>query len=106
MAFEGVTLEQEVGTRTVLDVLDAEQEVLNAEINQLNAQRDLDVSIFQILSMMGTFTAESLSLAVDDYEPNENLEARRSDKLHRLGQRFVPSLASDNVFDTHENTSP
>ena len=106
LAFEGVTLEQEVGTRTVLDVLDAEQEVLNAEINKLNAQRDLDVAIFQTLAMMGTFTADSLSLPVNDYDPNDNFEAVRSDKLHRLGQRIAPSLASDTIFDANEETSP
>lgn len=99
LAFEGVTLEQEVGTRTVLDVLDAEQEILNAQINHLNAQRDLDVAIFQILTMMGTFTAESLSLAIDVYDPDKNLETVRSDKLHRLGQRVLPSFVSDDVFE-------
>ncbi|MEP6343532.1 MAG: TolC family outer membrane protein [Maricaulaceae bacterium] len=106
LAFEGVTLEQEVGTRTMLDVLDAEQEVLNAEINHLNAQRDLDVAIFQMLTMMGTFTAESLSLTIDAYDPGKNLEIVRSDKLHRLGQRVLPSFVSDDIFEEHEGTSP
>jgi len=90
LAFEGVELEQQVGTRTALDVLDAEQEVLNAQINQLNARRDLDVSVFQLLAVMGTFHAKSLQLPVDSYNPADNLETVKSDILYRLKETFIP----------------
>lgn len=90
LAFEGVELEQQVGTRTALDVLDAEQEVLNAQINQLNAQRNLDVSIFQLFAVMGTFHAESLQLPVESYDPADNLEAVKSDILYRLKEKLLP----------------
>ncbi len=89
-AFEGVELEQQVGTRTALDVLDAEQEVLNARINQLNAQRDLDVSIFQLLSLMGTFHSKALQLPVNYYDPAENFETVKTDILYRIKERIIP----------------
>ena len=64
VAFEGVTLEQQVGTRTQLDVLDAEQETLNARLNLINAERDLDAAIFQLLSVIGVFDADGITLPI------------------------------------------
>jgi len=99
LAFEGVQLEQEVGTRTVLDVLDAEQEVREAEITYINARRDLDTAIFQLFVIMGTFTSEGLQLPADIYNPSESFEDNRSDILHNFAKKRVPSLVNDSVFD-------
>ena len=62
LALEGVRAEQSVGTRTVLDVLDAEQELLNAQVLLVTAQRDLYVTGFQLLNAMGQAEAEDLGL--------------------------------------------
>lgn len=61
-AREGVYSEREVGARTVLDALDADQELLNAQLEHLTAQRDLLVAKFSLLEATGQLTAESLSL--------------------------------------------
>ena len=106
LAFEGVELEQEVGTRTVLDVLDAEQEVREAEINYINSQRELDVAIFQILAIMGTFTSEGLQLPADIYNPSDAFEGIRADGLHNLAQKRFPSLVNESVFDDIEPIKP
>lgn len=95
LAFDGVELEQQVGTRTALDVLDAEQEVLNAQINQFNAQHNLDVSIFQLLSLMGTFHSQALQIPVEFYDPADNLEDVKSDILYRLKENFIPERKRD-----------
>ena len=95
IAFEGVELEQHVGTRTVLDVLDAEAEVLNAEINLLAAQRNLDGAIFQLLAVMGTFNVEGLGVPVDVYVPADNLEAIKADGFDRLSKTVLSGFEGD-----------
>lgn len=74
IAFEGVEIELDVGTRDSLDVLNAEQEVLNARLNLAQARRDLDVIKFQILALIGQFDAETLGLDVSIYDPQDNLD--------------------------------
>jgi outer membrane protein len=105
-AFEGVELEQQVGTRSVLDVLDAEQEVLNAQINNLAAQRNLDAAIFQLLAIMGTFNANSLQLPVDIYDPRDNFEDVRSDILHNFTDNYVPDVVKAPVVRVKDSLLP
>ena len=62
LALEGVRAEQSVGTRTVLDVLDAEQELLNAQVLLVTARRDHYVTGFQLLNAMGQAEAQDLGL--------------------------------------------
>jgi len=69
IAFEGVTKEQQVGGRTILDVLNAEQELLNSAVALVTAKRNAEVAAFQVLSASGTLTAASLGLKVTPYEP-------------------------------------
>ncbi len=68
IALEGVQREAEVGARTVLDVLDAEQELLDARVNLVTAQRDQLVATLQLLASTGRLTAEDLSLGVNLYD--------------------------------------
>jgi len=72
VAFEGVRQEAQVGSRTVLDVLDAEQELLNARVSLVQAQRDLIVAGYELLSATGRLTADDLGLSVDLYDPTRN----------------------------------
>ena len=74
VAFEGVQIELEVGTRDALDLLNAEQEVLNARLSVAEAERNLVVVEFQLLNLMGGFDALSLSLPVEFYDPKVNFE--------------------------------
>lgn len=64
LAFEGVQEEAKVGARTTLDVLDAEQEVLDARDGLIDAQRDELISAYQLLEAMGLMTVEHLGLDV------------------------------------------
>jgi len=77
VALDGVRREADVGSRTVLDVLDAEQELLDSRVNLVSAQRDLTVAIFSLKSAVGQLTAEKLNLPVDYYDPDRHyLEVR------------------------------
>lgn len=69
IALEGVTQEQLVGSRTILDVLDAQQELLNARVTLVRAQRDQYVAAYTLFGAMGRLNAKDLGLAVDIYDP-------------------------------------
>ena len=62
LALEGTRAEQTVGTRNVLDVLNAEQELLNSQVALVSARRDAYVAGFALLNAMGRAEAEDLNL--------------------------------------------
>lgn len=68
IALEGVTQEAQVGSRTVLDVLDAEQELLDARVSLVRASRDEIVAAYELLSAVGRLTARDLNLPVEYYD--------------------------------------
>lgn len=53
IAFEGVSLEEEVGARSILDVLDANQDVRDAELALIDAQRDRINAYYRLLGAIG-----------------------------------------------------
>jgi outer membrane protein len=63
LALEGVRAENSVGSRTVLNVLDAEQELLNSQVALVTAQRDQYVAGFALLNAMGRAQAGNLNFA-------------------------------------------
>ena len=68
-AFEGVSEEAALGARTTLDVLNAEQELLDARANGISAQADEVIASYEVLASMGLMTADHLGLAVQTYDP-------------------------------------
>ncbi|MFV3130043.1 TolC family outer membrane protein [Niveispirillum sp. KHB5.9] len=68
IALEGVRQEATVGSRTVLDTLDAEQELLNAQVELVRAQRDEVVASFQVKAATGELTVGALGLPVQIYD--------------------------------------
>jgi outer membrane protein len=77
IALSGVQEEQNVGQRTTLDVLDAQQVLLSARETLVIARRDRVVASFALLSAMGRLTAEALSLPTDAYDPTQHYRAVR-----------------------------
>ncbi|MEL6684066.1 MAG: TolC family outer membrane protein [Pseudomonadota bacterium] len=69
VAFEGVREEATLGSRTTLDVLNAEQELLDAETNRIAAQSSEVIASYTLLSAMGLLTADHLNLPVQQYDP-------------------------------------
>lgn len=73
LSLEGVRAENSVGTRTILEILNAEQEYLNAQVDLVSARRNAYVAAFSLLAAMGK--AEARDLGLDGgtlYDPNEN----------------------------------
>ena len=71
IALDGVQKEEALGNRTILDVLDAYQELLNSNVSEVTARRDYYVSVMNLLVSMGKLTAEDLKLGVDIYNPKK-----------------------------------
>lgn len=77
-AFDGVREEATLGARTTLDVLDAEQELLNARASRLEAEAGRYVGVYQILGTMGLLTAQHLKLGVPTFDPESYYKAVRN----------------------------
>ncbi|MGR3466366.1 MAG: TolC family outer membrane protein [Shimia sp.] len=68
-AFQGVREEARLGARTTLDVLDAEQSLLDAQTQAVRAQFDEVVAAYDVLFAIGRLTTKSLGLHVESYDP-------------------------------------
>src|SRR5690606_38913251 len=77
VALEGVQQEALVGSRTVLDVLDTQQDLLDAQVSLVSAQRDEVVAAYQVLNAVGLLTARALGLPVQVYDPEPDYQATR-----------------------------
>jgi outer membrane protein len=62
LSLEGVRAENSVGNRTILDILNAEQELLNSQVTLVTARRDAYVAGFALLAAMGRAEAQDLGL--------------------------------------------
>ena len=69
IALNGVREEARVGQRTTLDVLNAQQELVNDRVALVSAQRDRVVASYTLLSSVGGLNAQRLNLKVPLYDP-------------------------------------
>ena len=74
-ALGGVLEERNVGQRTTLDVLNAQADVITAQINRVSAEHDYVLASFAILSAVGYLNVERLGIQVAKYRPEEHYEA-------------------------------
>jgi outer membrane protein len=77
IALEGERQEQQVGSRTVIDVLNAEQELFSDQVNLVVAQHDLAVAEFNLSQQIGRLTALDLKLPVSLYNVETHYKAVR-----------------------------
>ena len=78
IAFEGTKQENQVGLRTTLDVLNAEQELRNAELALVNARRDSYLAAAQLLNAMGALEIRNLNTAVTPYDDKSKFNRRKN----------------------------
>lgn len=90
IAFDGVREEATLGARTTLDVLDAEQSLLNAQASRITADAQLYVAAYAVLEATGRLTARDLRLPVQIYDPNEyyNLVKDSPAKVSKQGRQL------------------
>jgi outer membrane protein len=80
IALSGVREEAKVGQRTTLDILNAQQELLDARVTLITAQRDRIVTSYQTVQALGRLSFRTLSLKVTAYKPEIHFDQVR-DKL-------------------------
>ncbi len=69
VAFDGIREEATLGARTTLDVLNAQQDLLDAQLNEVASRTERSRAAYQLLQAQGLLTAERLGLAVQIYDP-------------------------------------
>jgi outer membrane protein/adhesin transport system outer membrane protein len=74
LALDGVRIEADYGSRTTLDLLDAEQEYLDAQTSYVIAERNKIVALYRVKAAIGELTAGDLGLDVVNYDPKENFQ--------------------------------
>jgi TolC family type I secretion outer membrane protein len=75
VALDSIKAEVRVGTRTVLDQLNAEQELLDAQVGVARARHDEAVGAYSLLVAIGKVSARDLGVPVDLYDPGEHNKA-------------------------------
>ncbi len=83
LALSGVIEERNVGQRTTLDVLNAQADVIAAQINLVSSERDVVAASYAILSAIGRLSPRVLALNVEEYRPQEHYNAVK-DKWYGL----------------------
>ena len=78
LALDGVQQEYQAGTRTTLDVLNAQSALVSARTTQVNAEANRVVAAYQLLSAIGHLTASDLNLNVAIYDPERNYNRVRN----------------------------
>lgn len=78
LALNGVQQEYQAGTRTTLDVLDAQRDLVQAQVLQVTAERNRVVSGYQLLAAIGHLTADDIGLEVPIYDPDANYKRVRN----------------------------
>jgi outer membrane protein len=97
-AFDGVREEATLGARTTLDVLNAEQELLDARATKLQAEAQRYVGVYNLLAAMGLLSVEHLNLGVPTYDPalyynavkNAPITSVQGKKLQRILDKINP----------------
>ena len=75
IALEGVRQENAVGARTILDILDAEQELLDSQVELVRSERDEVVASYEVLNAVGRLTAGDIALPVEIYDAESDYGA-------------------------------
>lgn len=85
LAAEGVRQENMVGSRDVLDVLNAEQELLNAQVSLVEARRNHQVSAYQLFMLMGELETVLDDAPIGRYDAEANARRVRSKGWQEFG---------------------
>lgn len=97
-AFDGVREQADAGAKTTLDVLDAEQELLDARNARLEAEAQRYVGVYRVLAQMGLLTVEHLQLGIATYDPEAYYDAVEKAPAHS-----AQGKALDRILDKIAN---
>jgi outer membrane protein len=104
LSLEGVRAENSVGNRTILDILNAEQELLNSQVQLVTARRNSYVAGFSLLAAMGQAEARDLGLEGGAlYDPVANYNRVKS-RIWDWGDDPTPAPVATRTVDTPAQT--
>ncbi len=99
IAFDGLREEAKLGARTALDVLDAEQELLDARVSRATAEATRYLGVYSLLQTMGLLTVDHLQLGIPTYDPAAYYRAVQSAPSHTPSgkklDRILKSIGQD-----------
>ena len=100
LSLEGVRAENSIGNRTILDVLNAEQELLSSRVQLVTARRNAYVAGFSLLAAMGRAEARDLGLGDEGvlYDPLDNYE-RVGGSVWDWGRDPAPAATTSRTVD-------
>ena len=101
LSLEGVRAENTVGNRTILNILDAQQELLRAQVQLVTARRNAYVAGFSLLAAMGHAEARDLGLGDETmlYDPDVNYKRVRK-KIWDWAMDPDPTAQATRTVDT------
>ncbi len=106
LSLEGVKAENSVGNRTIIEILNAEQEYINSQVTLVTAQRDAYVAGFALLAAMGH--AEAKDLGLDGgalYDPTVNYRRVRNTIWDWSGERSAGPVSTSTALTPAQNAN-
>ena len=95
LAYTGIREEASLGTRTTLDVLNSEQNLLEAQTNQITALFDRDMAVYSLLEAIGLLTVQHLQLGVPVYDVEANFQMALQAPSVRNRQEILDAILAD-----------
>ena len=106
LSLEGVRAENGVGTRTILEVLNADQELINSRVQLATSRRNAYVAAFTLIAAMGNAEARDLSLdGVTLYDPTLNARAARGSYFDWSGRELPPARSTRTINTPVQNAT-
>ncbi|WP_095590586.1 TolC family outer membrane protein [Actibacterium ureilyticum] len=84
LAYDGTREEAKLGSRTTLDVLDAEQDLLDAQAQLISSEANEYIAVYSVLASMGLLTVDHLNLGINTYDPAAYYNAVKGAPSHSI----------------------
>jgi len=105
-SLEGVKAENSVGNRTIIEILNAEQEYINSQVTLVTAQRDAYVAGFALLAAMGHAEAKDLGLDSGNlYDPTVNYRRVRNNIWDWAGEHSAGPVSTSTATTPAQNAT-
>jgi outer membrane protein len=106
LSLDGVRAENGVGTRTIIEVLNAEQELINSRVQLATSRRNAYVAAFTLIAAMGNAEARDLNLdGVTLYDPKVNARAASGSWFDWSGRQLPPVRSTRTINTPAQNAN-
>lgn len=92
LAYQGIKQEEELGTRTIIDLLNSEQRLEEVRTSLVNSITDKDMAVYNLLERIGLMTVKHLGLNVLAYDPNVNFNRVKDAPSVKGRQQLIDTI--------------